>query len=72
MSGTSLNHWAFVKKPREQAQMYAAKLHCPTNNTVDMVTCLKRTGAGDIAELFKETDVSLTFLVLLALIKNNI
>ena len=57
MSGTSLNHWAFVKNPVEQAQIYANKLRCPTNSTQEMVSCLKQTDTRDIAELFKDTAV---------------
>jgi len=57
MSGTALANWAFVSQPKEQAQIFASKLNCPTEDTRKMVACLKNVDAAMIAPFFKEADV---------------
>jgi len=41
MSGTALNHWAFSKYPRIQADILAKKVGCFNRNSTRMIDCLK-------------------------------
>jgi carboxylesterase type B len=52
-SGFSLAHWSFVRKPAEQAKIFAKALDCPTNSSQIMVECLRKVSSYRIAELFR-------------------
>lgn len=54
-SGFSLAHWSFVRKPREQAKIFAEKVDCPTDNSEEMIHCLKALPGRRIAEVFRGT-----------------
>ncbi|CAL8081027.1 unnamed protein product [Orchesella dallaii] len=54
-SGFSLAHWSFIRKPKEQAEIFAKKVGCPTKTTEEMVACLKSLPGRKIAEVFRGT-----------------
>ncbi|XP_021946366.1 venom carboxylesterase-6 [Folsomia candida] len=52
-SGFALAHWSFIRKPKEQSEIFAKKLGCPTQSTHEMVECLQKVSSYRIAELFR-------------------
>ncbi|KAK4881072.1 hypothetical protein RN001_004391 [Aquatica leii] len=52
-SGCVLNPWVLVERSLEKSQTLAASLNCPTNNTMDMIKCLKGKPAYDIVKSVK-------------------
>lgn len=54
-SGFSLAHWSFVRKPEEQANVFAKKVGCPTKTSTEMIRCLKALPGRRIAEVFRGT-----------------
>ncbi|GAB6029212.1 hypothetical protein CHUAL_004981 [Chamberlinius hualienensis] len=47
-SGTAANHWALQNQTLYWAKFLASSLECPTDNSVDLVNCLKQKSAYDI------------------------
>ena len=41
MSGTAMGHWTMTREPARQAIRLGERVLCPTNSTVELVTCLK-------------------------------
>jgi bile salt-stimulated lipase len=62
-SGVALSNWSVYKKPAEQAKRYSSKFGCPTDNTKEMIKCLKKVETTEfinghlemIVNLFKTT-----------------
>lgn len=54
-SGFSLAQWSFIRKPREQAKLFAKKLDCPTRTTEELISCLKALPGRRLAEVFRGT-----------------
>jgi carboxylesterase type B len=52
-SGFSLAHWSFIRKPKEQAKIFAKTLECPTESSKEMVDCLRKISAYKIGKLFR-------------------
>lgn len=48
-SGTALSPWAINRNPKQQAQMLASALGCPTDDTKKMVACLRQKPAEEFA-----------------------
>lgn len=48
MSGTAISPWGFIDTPASQAKEFSADLNCPTDNTTEMVRCLKSLDANVI------------------------
>ncbi|CAL8090398.1 unnamed protein product [Orchesella dallaii] len=44
-SGAPLSSWALIKQSAAQSKRFASKFGCPTQNTTDMVHCLKQIDA---------------------------
>ncbi|XP_014204328.1 venom carboxylesterase-6-like [Copidosoma floridanum] len=49
-SGTALGRWAYNHDTSETARILARALNCPTNDSRDMVQCLKTISATDMAK----------------------
>lgn len=47
-SGSALCPWAIVDTPLKYAQDLAALFQCPTENTTELVNCLRQQDAGQI------------------------
>ena len=58
LSGSSLNAWAFAKNPKEQSIYLGKSMGCPTNNSIELVKCLKALDSDTIATSFKEARVT--------------
>nr|UYG55599.1 esterase 2 [Arma chinensis] len=54
MSGVALNPWAFAKHSKEKAMGIAGQLGCPTNDSLQMVACLRDRPAEHIVKLSKQ------------------
>jgi carboxylesterase type B len=48
-SGVAVSPWTMMTTPKEQAITLGKKLKCPTENMKEMVECLKKKPAGEIA-----------------------
>ncbi|XP_039295370.1 uncharacterized protein LOC111060276 [Nilaparvata lugens] len=49
-SGVATNPWAVAEAGHEKAKKLAASLQCPTDNTTEMISCLKSVPGKDIVE----------------------
>lgn len=56
-SGSPLSFWAMYKKPKEQAQRFAAKFGCPVENSKEMITCLKKVDGTQLVNEHREMTV---------------
>ena len=50
MSGSCLSHFAVDQNPTKYTQSVAVDSGCPTNNTVEMVRCLRELPTAKIIE----------------------
>ncbi len=57
-SGTAISPFIQSWSPKEAAIRYGEKLGCITNDTGEMVKCMKQIDANTFVELHKETIVS--------------
>lgn len=56
-SGTAISPFTQSWSPKEAAIRYGEKLGCVTNDTQEMVKCMKQIDANTFVELHKETIV---------------
>jgi carboxylesterase type B len=57
-SGTAVSPFVISRSPVEQSKRLGKQLGCPTENSKEMVSCLKKVNAHTIAEVHHETSVS--------------
>ncbi|XP_075216251.1 juvenile hormone esterase-like [Lycorma delicatula] len=57
MSSGATNPWAVTKNPLERATKLSRLFNCTTENTKDMVECLRKIPADDITSKFREMRV---------------
>ncbi|CAG7830460.1 unnamed protein product [Allacma fusca] len=55
MSGTALGHWTITREPYRQAVRLGERMFCPTNNSVQLVQCLKSIGADVLNRNHRES-----------------
>lgn len=60
-SGATLSPWGLMKQTQCQAKRFAAKFNCPTDDTHEMVQCLKQIDARTLVYGHIEAIVGLTF-----------
>ena len=63
-SGTALLCWAQTEKPLERAKKLAALMGCPTDNSKEMIQCLKQRPARPLVQATEEFMVNIKFLIL--------
>jgi carboxylesterase type B len=54
-SGVAISIWSTFKEPVKQAKRFALKFGCPTDNTSEMVNCMKRVETEEFVKAHEET-----------------
>ena len=56
-SGVAASTFAFNKQPREQAEVFAQQLYCPTEPAPDMVKCIRSRSTIEILQVHAQASV---------------